>query len=259
MTTPIRIVAVSNLGAIAYIYRTKGGSFHCALADGTPASFSYAGIGPDEMACRFALDDCSTGEQALDIVRQHASALYSYELLPPAEQPTTGKLAALRTLETEVQRLKALLPAVAQLVDNRAVDLARATLAGHSSSSATATEPAKALYVRLFHGRRDPAENLEDRGTDGPVIGPLEFVHTTYMCDVKFAATPDVMDRFFPAVMADWRARKVSNFHGPLCDWQFNIVDDLIEYDGVFYGDWTVFLADPAEIATQMATPAGDG
>ncbi len=112
------------------------------------------------------------------------------------------------------------------------------------------------LYLHLYHGRKDPDENLEDWGSDGPVIGPLAYVHTTYMCDVKFAATPEVMDRYFPAVMSDWRgARGLSNVVGPLCDWRLTIFNDYVEHDGVYYGDWTVFTATPSELKRQPPRP----
>jgi hypothetical protein len=41
------------------------------------------------------------------------------------------------------------------------------------------------MYVALFHGRDDPDTDMDDWGFDGPVIGPLEYVHTTYAADVK--------------------------------------------------------------------------
>ncbi|MBT2245899.1 hypothetical protein JQK15_20515 [Sphingobium sp. BHU LFT2] len=104
-------------------------------------------------------------------------------------------------------------------------------------------QPGK-LYLRLYHGRATPDEQMEDWGSDGPVIGPLASIHVTYTCHLKFAAAPDVMERFFPEVMAQWQASGVSNGHGPLCDWQFNVIDDLIEYGGILYGDWSTFLAD---------------
>ncbi|MBA4751445.1 MAG: hypothetical protein H2055_04345 [Sphingopyxis sp.] len=112
------------------------------------------------------------------------------------------------------------------------------------------------LYLHLYHGRKDPDENLEDWGSEGPVIGPLAYVHTTYMCDVKFAAAPEVMDRFFPAVMADWRARGLSNVAGPLCDWRLTIFNDYVEHDGIYYGDWTVFAATPGELQERYAKTA---
>jgi hypothetical protein len=41
-------------------------------------------------------------------------------------------------------------------------------------------------YIELFHGRTDPKEELEDWGSPGPIFGPLQFVHTTYACHIKF-------------------------------------------------------------------------
>ncbi len=76
-----------------------------------------------------------------------------------------------------------------------------------------------ALYLRLFHGRKTPDEVLEDWGLDGPVIGPLRFVHTTYSYHVKLGCMdPDGDD------MQD-----------------LHVCEDMLYYDGVWYGDWTVF------------------
>ncbi|PKP99097.1 MAG: hypothetical protein CVT74_08935 [Alphaproteobacteria bacterium HGW-Alphaproteobacteria-13] len=128
---------------------------------------------------------------------------------------------------------------------------------GDVEAAAIAPVPeATGLYLHLYHGRKDPDEDLEDWGSDGPVIGPLAYVHTTYMCDIKFAAAPDVMDRFFPAVMADWRERGLSNVAGPQCDWRLTIFNDYVEYDGVYYGDWTVFAATSAEVEERFAKAA---
>jgi hypothetical protein len=251
MTIPIRIKATSSLGSVAYIHRAGAGSFCCTLANGTPAAFSYAGIDADEMARRFALDDCATGEEALGIVKQFGLDDYTYALVPRTGVEPSGPIGALFALEAEIQRLKALIPSMAEHADNGAIDRARAVLAAYAADIDPAPEHSRSLYLHLYHGRADPADNLEDWGSDGPVIGPLAFVHTTYMCDVKFAAAPDVMDRFFPAVMAEWRERGFSNVHGPLCDWHFTIVDDLIEYDGVFYGDWSVFVSDSGEVEAE--------
>ena len=107
---------------------------------------------------------------------------------------------------------------------------------GSTTMQTQTLEPGK-LYLRLFHGRNAVDEQLDDWGFDGPTIGPLSFVHVTFMRDVKFSASPEVMDRFFPEVMAEWRAKGYSNADGPICDWQFSIVNDLIEYQGKYYGD----------------------
>ncbi len=69
------------------------------------------------------------------------------------------------------------------------------------------------IYIHLFHGRKTPDEQLEDWGHDGPVLGPFPFAHITYNTDIKL----------------DNEA-----FH------ELRFVDDLLYYDGVYYGDWSV-------------------
>ena len=73
-------------------------------------------------------------------------------------------------------------------------------------------------YIELFHGRTDPEEELEDWGSPGPIFGPLQFVHTTYACDIKFTYADE------------------SQRNGWL-----NVTEDFVYYDGVYYGDWSVF------------------
>ena len=73
-----------------------------------------------------------------------------------------------------------------------------------------------ALYLRLFHGRSHPDEELDDWGSDGPVLGPFKFVHTTYACHIKMGDNGKEMIELF-------------------------IHDDMVYYDGVWYGDWSVF------------------
>lgn len=70
------------------------------------------------------------------------------------------------------------------------------------------------VYLHLFHGRIHPNEPLDDWGLDGPVLGPLDFVHVTYCSDLKFD-------------------------QGELPELKF--VDDLVYYDGMYYADWSVF------------------
>ena len=41
------------------------------------------------------------------------------------------------------------------------------------------------LYIRLFHGRTDPNQDMDDWGSDGPVFGPYEFAHTIYTSSVR--------------------------------------------------------------------------
>lgn len=72
------------------------------------------------------------------------------------------------------------------------------------------------LYIIFTHGRSSPDEELEDWGFDGPIIGPLSFVHTTYNTHIKLGEAD-----------GDWVA-----------DLQY--VEDLAYYDGCYYGDWCV-------------------
>ncbi len=73
------------------------------------------------------------------------------------------------------------------------------------------------LYLRLFHGRSDPEQDMDDWGSNGPVFGPYKFVHTIYTSFVKLG-------------------RRDGG-----CDEMSVLEKDLLYYDGVYYGDWTVF------------------
>jgi len=75
------------------------------------------------------------------------------------------------------------------------------------------------VYLRLFHGRTPPDEELHDWGADGPHFGPLQWAHTTYMSEIKLAA---------------------------LGSYDTNLIlpikSNLVVYDGMYYGDWSVYL-----------------
>ena len=71
------------------------------------------------------------------------------------------------------------------------------------------------IYLRLFHGRTDPAQDMDDWGLDGPIFGPYEFVHTTYALNLKFGKNGTCNELF--------------------------CYEDMVYYDGVYYGDWTIF------------------
>jgi len=72
------------------------------------------------------------------------------------------------------------------------------------------------IYLELFHGRRDPDQEMDDWGKAGPVLGPFPFVHTTYASDIK-----------------------LGDANGTPCE--LNILDGLVYYDGMWYGDWSAF------------------
>jgi len=76
------------------------------------------------------------------------------------------------------------------------------------------------IYLYLFHGRKNPDEQMDDWGEDGPTLGPLQYVHTTYRDDIK--------------VLAAGAADSVV----------LSTVGDCLYYDGMYYGDWSVYEAD---------------
>jgi hypothetical protein len=67
-------------------------------------------------------------------------------------------------------------------------------------------------YLKLFHGRKKD-EELDDWGENGPIFGPYPYFHTTYATDIKFG---DEFNTLY-------------------------IVDDMVYYDGMYYGDWSVY------------------
>jgi len=72
------------------------------------------------------------------------------------------------------------------------------------------------LYIRLFHGRTDPNQDMDECGSDGPVLGPYEFVHTTYKNFIRLGKPDDNCEELF-------------------------LHEDMLYYNGVYYGDWSVF------------------
>lgn len=73
------------------------------------------------------------------------------------------------------------------------------------------------LYLGLMHGRRHRTETLDGWGSNGPIIGPLQYVHTTYGQEIH---------------LADEEGNELPDLA---------ISAGMVEFDGWFYGDWTVF------------------
>lgn len=84
------------------------------------------------------------------------------------------------------------------------------------------------LYLGLMHGRDTVDQQMNFWGFNGPVIGPLNYAHTTYGSEVKLEFT-DAADKFIYFSEAD--AQEVIAVHA----------DGLLMYGGKYYGDWTVF------------------
>ncbi len=78
------------------------------------------------------------------------------------------------------------------------------------------------LTIKLYHGRKDPDEDMNDWGTDGPLLKIRGF-HVTYLSTYRVKLADD-----------DWHFLKFTN--------------DLLVYDGVLYGDFTISDNDPENI-----------
>lgn len=77
------------------------------------------------------------------------------------------------------------------------------------------------IFVQFLHGRSAPDEVLDDWGADGPCVGPFDWFHSTYLTTLTFGTTEE----------------------GELWDVRDSLADDLIFYDGVYYGDFEIVAA----------------
>lgn len=75
------------------------------------------------------------------------------------------------------------------------------------------------VALGLFHGRRSPEEQLNDWGETGPVF-QVTYVHVTYGCSPQLG------------------------LDGPDGEGEIPYVSDLLHYNGMYYGDWSVFPVD---------------
>lgn len=104
---------------------------------------------------------------------------------------------------------------------------------GHSALPQYGSKPKKpGLYLGLFHGRREPREQMNGWGFDGPAIGPLKWCHTTYAFDIK--------------IEFENAADAVAYFGIAQDQFEVSVDADLLVYDGMYYGDWTVYYV-PSE------------
>jgi hypothetical protein len=80
------------------------------------------------------------------------------------------------------------------------------------------------VYLYLFHGRRDPAEQMDDWGEMGPTLGPFQFVNSVAGSELSLGYDGE----------------------------ELKIVDGLVYYDGMWFGDWSVFSAHTFENSLEM-------
>jgi len=76
------------------------------------------------------------------------------------------------------------------------------------------------MYLRLYHGRTDPAQEMDDWGFAGPTFGPLSCYVHTYCCTFRIHGERGAHEV--------WLEKH----------------DDMIRWDGCFYGDMEVFIAE---------------
>jgi len=76
------------------------------------------------------------------------------------------------------------------------------------------------VYIHLYHGRTSIDEKLDDWGWNGPVLGPYESIQLTYGTHIKM--------------------HKFDHFD------DLGMVEDLIYYNGYYYGDASIFSSDDA-------------
>lgn len=81
------------------------------------------------------------------------------------------------------------------------------------------------LWLHLFHGRDAIDQEMDDWGFNGPTIGPLKYVHTTYGNHIKlgFVDEADIKKFDLDKIMPD-----------------LNVNEGLVVYQGRYYGDWSV-------------------
>lgn len=118
------------------------------------------------------------------------------------------------------------------------IALARTNLQSAARALKSAT-PAL-LYIQLFHGRDHLEEEMDDFGYEGPLLGPFRYVHITYLGDVKFAMRRAEFLSAFPATAAEWLSAGCSNMQADWIDHHLTITNDLIAYDGKYYGDFSI-------------------
>lgn len=73
------------------------------------------------------------------------------------------------------------------------------------------------LAVELFHGRESPRQRITGWGSQGPVF-VVEWIAVTYLSELRLGLDDDG--------------------EGAL-----KFIADLVYYDGIFYGDWSVISA----------------
>jgi len=81
------------------------------------------------------------------------------------------------------------------------------------------------LYLRLYHGRTNPDEDMDDWGIDGPVFGPLTSVVMTYLSTIRLHGA-NASDELW-----------------------LDTTQDMVHWGRCYFGDFEIFLAGGADHA----------
>lgn len=85
------------------------------------------------------------------------------------------------------------------------------------------------MYISLYHGRTTPDQPMDDWGFDGPVIGPCNWIHVTYMNSIRM----------------EFQHSTYASAVNLLQEDELDVVDDLVSHNGNYYGDWEVLYHTP--------------
>ena len=90
---------------------------------------------------------------------------------------------------------------------------------------------APGLWLQLYHGRKNPDMEMDDWGESGPYFGPFDWMTSTYNSEFRFGKDAAwVVSIGTPVTRVGDKA-----YRAPIFIW-----DDMIYYDGMFYGDWSI-------------------
>lgn len=112
----------------------------------------------------------------------------------------------------------------------------------------SAKELPTGMYIALFHGRSDLKMHMDDWGYDGPIIGPLKYCHTTYGSHIALGWENEndeerLNNLYFGKGDSNTELEVYRHTPHP----ELSIQEDLIDYQGMYYGDWTVFCHNVGE------------
>ena len=88
------------------------------------------------------------------------------------------------------------------------------------------------MYLKLLHGRRSVDEEMDDWGADGPWIGPLKWFHCTYLSSV--------------GIGFENGGELSSMCSGSQVPSPMFLVEGLLYFAGMYYGDWELQLCGTA-------------